>query len=92
MGGKPVVLDDTVYFLPCRSEDEADFVHSPVQPKPYSQLLHGTVFAAEKGPITAEVLRRSIPLDRVQTSLDWGDRATCMRGKPEPQMELAPGP
>ncbi len=26
--GKPVVMDDTIYFLPCQSEEEADFVMS----------------------------------------------------------------
>lgn len=87
-GGKPVVFDDTVYFLSCRSQDEADFVHGLVQSKPYSQLLHGMVFAAEKRPITAEVLRR-ISLERVADELGLGDRyATFIGRKPEPQMEL----
>ncbi|MYF19184.1 MAG: hypothetical protein F4218_00700 [Synechococcus sp. SB0677_bin_5] len=35
-GGKPVVFDDTVYFLSCRPEDEADFVMgwSSLRPTP----------------------------------------------------------
>ena len=88
-GGKPVVFDDTVYFLPCRSENEANFVHSLVQSKPYSQLLHGMIFAADKRPITAEVLRR-ISLERVANELGLWDRyTTFIKRKPEPQMELA---
>lgn len=91
MGGKPMVFDDTVYFLPCRSEDEADFLHGLVQSRPYSQLLHGMIFVAEKRPITAEVLRR-ISLERVADELGLGDQyATFIRRKPEPQMELALG-
>ena len=91
IGGSPMVFDDTVYFLPCWSEDEADFVHSLVQSKPYSQLLHGMVFAAEKRPITAEVLRR-ISLERVADELGLGDQyVTFIKGKSEPQMELALG-
>ncbi|HBP53730.1 MAG TPA: SAM-dependent methyltransferase [Synechococcus sp. UBA8638] len=91
IGEKPVVFDDTVYFLPCRSEDEADFVDSLVQSKPYSQLLRGMVFAADKRPITAEVLRR-ISLERVAHELGRGDRyAAFTRKKPAPQMELALG-
>ena len=91
VGGKPVVFDDTVYFLPCRSQDEADFVHSLVQSKPYCHLLHGMIFAAEKRPVTAEVLRR-ISLDRVADELGLGDQyATFIRRTPEPQMELALG-
>ncbi len=91
MGGKPMVFDDTVYFLPCWSEDEADFLHGLVQSRPYSQLLHGMIFVAEKRPITAEVLRR-ISLERVADELGLGDQyATFIRRKPEPQMELALG-
>ena len=91
-GGKPVVFDDTVYFLPCRSQDEADFVHGLVQSRPYSQLLHSMIFAAEKRPVTAEVLRR-ISLERVADELGLGDRYAAFIGrKPELQMELAPGP
>ncbi|SAY38794.1 hypothetical protein [Candidatus Synechococcus spongiarum] len=88
---KPVVFDDTVYFLPCRSQDEADFVHELVQSKPYCQLLHSMIFVAEKRPVTAEVLRR-ISLERVADELGPGDRyATFMRRKSEPQMQLALG-
>jgi len=90
-GGKPVVFDDTVYFLPCRSEDEADFPQALVQSKPYSQLLHSMIFAAEKRPVTAEALRR-ISLERVADELGLGDRYAAFIGrKPERQMELALG-
>ena len=67
----------------------ADFVHGLVQSIPYSQLLHGMIFAAEKRPITAEVLR-CVSLERVADELGLGDQyATFIRRRPEPQMELA---
>ena len=54
-------------------------------------MLHGMVFAAEKRPITADVLRR-ISLERVAHELGLGDQyAAFIRRKPEPQMELALG-
>ena len=88
MDEKPVVFDDTVYFLPCRSQDEADFIHRLVQSKPYCQLLHSMIFAAEKRPVTAEVLRR-ISLERVADELELGDQyASFIRRTPELQMEL----
>ena len=60
-----------------------------VQSKPYSQLLH--TFAAEKRPITAEVLRR-ISLERVADALGLKDSdATFTQGKLEPRMQLALG-
>ena len=90
-GGKPVVFDDTVYFLPCRSQDEANFIYSLVQSTPYSQLLHSMIFAAEKRPVTAEILRR-ISLECVAHELGLGDRyAAFTRKKSVPQMELALG-
>ena len=85
------MFDDTVYFLPCRSQDEANFIYSLVQSKPYSQLLHSMIFAAEKRPVTAEVLRR-ISLERVAHELGLGDRyAAFTRKKPVSRMELALG-
>ncbi|PKP88218.1 MAG: SAM-dependent methyltransferase [Alphaproteobacteria bacterium HGW-Alphaproteobacteria-17] len=61
---KPIVLDDTVYFLPCYSEEEADFILSLVASVPYRRLLNAMVFIDEKRPVTAEILKR-ISLERV---------------------------
>lgn len=56
--GKPVVFDDTVYFLPCRSEEEADFILLLVQSEPYRRIIEAMSFPDEKRPITAELLKR----------------------------------
>ena len=56
--GKPVVFDDTVYFLPCRSEEEADFILSLVQSEPYHCIIQAMSFPDEKRPVTAELLKR----------------------------------
>ncbi|HMO77149.1 MAG TPA: class I SAM-dependent methyltransferase [Sphingopyxis sp.] len=66
--GKPTVLDDTLYFLPCYSEEEADFILSLVQSEPYQNLLQSMVFIDEKRPVTAEMLKR-ISLERVAKKL-----------------------
>lgn len=55
---KPVVFDDTVYFLPCQSEKEADLILTIVQSKPYRELLASMTFQNEKRPITTDLLRR----------------------------------
>jgi hypothetical protein len=56
--GKPVVLDDTSYFLPCRSEDEAIYLASLLN-SPVARSFYGSfIFWDSKRPITAEVLRR----------------------------------
>ena len=66
--GKPVVFDDTVYFLSCKDEAEADFVLSLVASQPYMQLLKAMMFSDDKRPITAELLGR-ISLERVARAL-----------------------
>ena len=58
VAGQPVVFDDTVYFLPCQSEAQADFVLSLVTSRPYLQLLEAMMFTDGKRPITAQLLRR----------------------------------
>jgi len=58
VNGKPVVMDDTVYFLPCESEEEADFVLSLVQSQPFSEFLDAMIFNDEKRTVTADILKR----------------------------------
>ncbi|MES2667689.1 MAG: SAM-dependent DNA methyltransferase [Pseudomonadota bacterium] len=67
-GDKPVVLDDTIYFLPCQSEAEADFILSLVQSAPFTDLLGAMIFLDEKRPVTADLLKR-ISLERVAGAL-----------------------
>lgn len=64
VGEKPVVMDDTVYFLPCETEEEADLVVRLLQSAPYIELLTSMIFNDEKRPITADLLKR-ISLQKV---------------------------
>ena len=86
---KPVVFDDTVYFLPCWSEEEANFVYTLVQSMPYSRLLAAMIFVEEKRPITAELLRR-ISLEKVADGLGMSDEFTAFtRRERKPQLQHA---
>jgi hypothetical protein len=62
--GKPRVLDDTSYFLPCESQEQAEclasLLNSPIAQSFYSAF----VFWDGKRPITAELLRR-LDLERL---------------------------
>jgi hypothetical protein len=58
LGGRPVVFDDTVYLLPCWSEDEASFLAELLDSEPARAFLHSMIHWDEKRPITAEILRR----------------------------------
>lgn len=55
--GKPIVLDDTGYFLPCSGEDEADELLSLLQTERATEFFSCLVFWDMKRPITAEILQ-----------------------------------
>jgi hypothetical protein len=58
VSGKPVVFDDTIYFLPCWSEEEATFIETLVHSKAAQTFFHSMVHWDEKRPITVEILKR----------------------------------
>jgi methylase of polypeptide subunit release factors len=62
--GKPTVLDDTCYFVPCASEDEARFVCGLLNSDVCQRFLRSLVFFDAKRPITIDILNR-IDLKRV---------------------------
>ncbi|MGL9774236.1 MAG: hypothetical protein ACR5LG_10735 [Sodalis sp. (in: enterobacteria)] len=89
MDNKPVVLDDTLYFLPCQEETEADFIMALVRSPAFTELLGAMVFNDEKRPITAELLKR-VSLERVADKLGKIEEyhaftQTAATGAPSPQ-------
>ena len=67
--GKPVVLDDTCYFVPCRSKAQADCVHELLRSEPAQELLGAFTFWDSKRPITVQILAR---LDLVAVAEELG--------------------
>ena len=67
--GKPVVLDDTCYFIPCSSEAEARFICDLLNSDVCQQFIRSLVFFDSKRPITIDVLNR-IDLKRVAEHLN----------------------
>ena len=55
--GKPVMLDDTGYFLPCSGQDEVDEILSLLQSQRAADFYSCVVFWDTKRPITAEILQ-----------------------------------
>lgn len=62
--GKPIVVDDTCYFIPCESQDEASFFADLLNSETAQRFLSSLVFRDAKRPITVEILRR-IDLQRL---------------------------
>ena len=77
--GKPVVVDDTVYFLSCDSEAEAQLLAGLLRSKPAQEFLGSFIFWDSKRPITAEVLAR---LDLIALAEKCGDKEALFALRP----------
>ncbi len=67
--GKPVVLDDTSYFVACQSEQEARFIAGLLNSQLAREFFSAFVFWDAKRPITIDMLGR---LDLVALACDLG--------------------
>ncbi len=56
--GKPVMLDDTCYFIDRDNEDEAHLLHELFRADITRRCLQSLIFADSKCPVTADVLNR----------------------------------
>ncbi|MCJ7729362.1 MAG: hypothetical protein MUO27_05755 [Sedimentisphaerales bacterium] len=56
--GKPTMLDDTCYHLPCKTEGEATLIVELLNSNPAKEFLGSLVFWDSKRPITSGVLQR----------------------------------
>ncbi|HJT31220.1 MAG TPA: N-6 DNA methylase [Pirellulales bacterium] len=55
---KPTMLDDTSYFIPCKTSEQADYLASLLNSPPAQSLLNAFIFWDAKRPITVDLLRR----------------------------------
>ena len=56
--GKPVMLDDTCYFVPCATTEEAHWLAECLDSVPARQFFEAYLFWDAKRPITAALLNR----------------------------------
>ncbi|HSN74499.1 MAG TPA: N-6 DNA methylase [Anaerolineae bacterium] len=76
LDGKPVVLDDTCYFFPCQSRDEAEFFAGLLNAEVAQRFLCSLIFFDSKRAITIDVLRR-IDLLKLAERLGQRERAAA---------------
>jgi len=55
-GQKPVVVDDTCYFLPCKTREEAGLLAKLLNSPTARSFFHAFIFWDAKRPITAQLL------------------------------------
>jgi len=58
VGGRPVMLDDTCYFIPCYTPVEAAFLVSLLNDPLCLDFISSTIFLDAKRPITKKLLQR----------------------------------
>jgi hypothetical protein len=90
---KPVLFDDTCYFLPFADEAEARVVADVLNSKACRALLEALMFEDAKRPVTVELLRRlnlSAIADEAGMSARWRaiQRTGYSRHTAAPQLEL----
>jgi hypothetical protein len=56
--GKPVMLDDTCYFVPCESAEQAAMVSALLNTETCLSFINSLVFLDSKRPVTKKVLQR----------------------------------
>ncbi|TKI70274.1 SAM-dependent methyltransferase [Sulfurimonas crateris] len=55
---KPIMLDDTCYFIPCNSEEEAKYWTKLLNSDEMKKFLHSLIFIDAKRPVTVDILKR----------------------------------
>lgn len=55
---KPILLDDTCYFIPCKSKDEAEKICSLLNSDFGREFFESYIFWDAKRPITTEILQK----------------------------------
>jgi hypothetical protein len=67
---QPIVVDDTVYFIPCYSKLEAERLYACLTSEPATQFLSSLIFWDAKRPITAHILN-SLNIDKLLLELGY---------------------
>ena len=74
---KPILLDDTCYFLSCKTEAEADILLELLKSRPAQVFLRSLTFFDAKRPVTIEILKR-LDLIKLSEFLDRYDLANAI--------------
>lgn len=100
--GKPVVFDDTCYFLACETEPEARFLLTLLESPPAQEFFMSFIFWDSKRPITADLLQRfSLRGCATALGMESDYERLCAHRDPhlaslrerhdDPQLSLVPG-
>jgi len=74
LGGKPIVVDDTCYFIPAKSCEEANFYATLLNSEVAEGFIRSLVFFDAKRPITIDLLKR-IDLKKIAERMGLEEQA-----------------
>ena len=74
-GGKPAMVDDTVYYLPCRDRLQTEFLETILNSRIAVDFLSSMILWDEERPITARLLNR-LDISRLIRTLGLEAEAT----------------
>jgi hypothetical protein len=85
--GKPVMLDDTCYFLPCANETEATLLAALLNSTAAQEFYQARIFWDAKRPITSKILQQLDIMVLAQMSGQLDELLACssINWRPQPQ-------
>jgi hypothetical protein len=86
--GRPTVLDDTCYFIPCHTQDEAEFLAELLNAAPAQQFYASLIFWEEKRPITVRLLK-SLDIGKLAVELDVSEKLAAFCGQTNGQADYS---
>jgi hypothetical protein len=87
LNGKPIMVDDTCYFIPCESEEEAFFIAGLLNSEACINFIKSLVFFDSKRPVTIDILKR-VDIKKLADSLNLTDKV--LRYLPYAQQFMSP--
>ncbi|MGA3085301.1 MAG: SAM-dependent DNA methyltransferase [Thermodesulfobacteriota bacterium] len=83
-GGRPIMVDDTCYFIPCDSKSEAEFFADLLNSETAQRFISALVFTDAKRPVTIDVLKR---IDLKKLAEHGGQEKTAVEYLSSPSLE-----
>ncbi len=88
LNSRPVVLDDTCYFIGCDNEDEAICLAELLNSKVAHEFFSALIFWDSKRPITVDLLR-SLDINALAHELNLTERLRNCRHSPGTSLQLS---
>lgn len=87
VNGKPIMVDDTCYFIPCESKEEAELVSHLLNSEASINFIKSLVFFDAKRPVNIDILKR-IDIKKIAESINQVEKV--MQYLPYAQQFMSP--